>query len=87
MFGRHRKNDLTRLDSSLNEALNAAKCVQGAAVNDTVIDFLVVCEHIYERASDSQMIIEVRIIDAEYLIGSKKSAWRRNTSGCVAQTI
>ena len=81
------KDDLGWLHASLDETLDAAVGAQGSAVDDAILDSLLVCEGVDEGAALSEMLIEVRVINAQDLISSEQLAWRGDASGGIAQRV
>jgi hypothetical protein len=70
VFSRNGKNDLLWIDTSLDKALNAAVGMKSSSINDAILNLLLVGQSVDEGSSNSQMLIKMRIINADDLIGS-----------------
>ena len=64
------KCDLLWLHASLYQALNAAIRVKSSAIDDAILNSLLVSQDVDESSTHSEMLVKVRIINAENLVCS-----------------
>ena len=83
----NRQYDLAGLHTSLHQSLDTAEGIQGSAVDHTILDFLFIGQHIDQAATDSQVVIKVRVVDTQYLIATRQCSRSSDATWCVAKRI